>query len=68
MTSSRYLYGVLLTNAVVWVIWAIGASHSGLPWPVWVSLASVAVVGSRFGNRRFGPAGGRQRNRNRDRR
>ena len=67
MSRSRYLYSVLFLNAVVWVIWAIGSNHSGLPWPLWVSIASVAVVGSRLGGGRMAPGGGRQRNRNRNR-
>jgi hypothetical protein len=64
-----FLYGIVLSNVVVWVVWAIGDRGGGVPWPAWVTLASAAVVASRLGGRRFAPAPGtgRQRNRNRNR-
>lgn len=67
MSLPRYLYGLVVLNAVVWIIWAAGSHGGGLPWPFWVSLASVAVAGSRLTGGRFAPGGGRQRNRNRNR-
>lgn len=27
----------IAVNAVLWVIWALGNDHSGVPWPVWVT-------------------------------
>lgn len=68
MTLTRSLYSLVVLNAFVWIIWAIGSHGGGIPWPAWVSFASVAAAGARFsGGGRSAPGGGRQRNRNRDR-
>jgi hypothetical protein len=65
---TRFLLGLVVLNAIVWVIWAAGSSRGGLPWPVWVGIASVAVASSRLaGGRRAAAGTGRNRNRNRNR-
>lgn len=65
----RFLVPLVVGNIVVWVIWAIGDPGGGIPWPVWVSLASVSVIGVRVGQLLRGtPTTGRERNRNRNRR
>ena len=64
--SYRFVFTLLVANAVLWAVWALGSDHDAVPWPVWVSLASFAVLGSRAGGVLFPQSGGRERNRNRD--
>ncbi len=65
----RFLVPLVILNVLVWAIWAIGDRSGGLPWPVWVSLASVLFILVRGGQLLTGPSTtGRQRNRNRNRR
>ena len=64
----RLAVSIVVVNAVVWIIWGIGSDHSGIPWPVWVSIATAATFVSRVATVLFGPKeSSRNRNRNRAR-
>jgi hypothetical protein len=65
MKIANRLVPILITNVVVWLIYA-GSDDPGFPWPIFVTIGSIsgAVVLAKSAGQ---PGRDRQRNRNRHR-
>lgn len=35
---SAALVSYVIVNAALWIIWALGDDHAGVPWPLWVTV------------------------------